>query len=511
MHIGAMLARLAHWHPDRVALIDPAGAWSYRQFLSRINRAGHALRGLGLSTGDRVALLVPDIREYLEAEYATMSAGFVRVPIDPRLTRPEIVAVMRHAGARALVSHSAFADRIDRLSADVEDLETIVVIGDPLDQAIPYEALLNASSDGPLGSGNADDLAALNFTGGTTSAPKAAMLRHENLAAAAQNIVSAFAIDGKAIFLNVRPLWPIAQIILLSYILAGATVVLGGRFDGTALAGLIRQTGATRTSLVPTQLVRFIEHIGPADDRLSSLQAIHVGGSRIPPAVFEQALALLGPRIGVLYGLTEAPVTCYLSPERLDTSVERRRRLINSAGRPLFGCDLTIGPPSARQGGGGEILIRGRHVMAGYWRDETRTQAALKDKWLHTGDLGELDASGDLYVVGRMKEMIRSGSSTVIPSEVEDVIASHPAVSEVSVLGLPDAEWGEIVVAFVVPRPGVSVAEAELIRHCRDRMAGYKAPRSIRFVSSLPRTHHGKVSRAELIGRQSTDVSPNGG
>jgi acyl-CoA synthetase (AMP-forming)/AMP-acid ligase II len=154
------------------------------------------------------------------------------------------------------------------------------------------------------------------------------------------------------------------------------------------------------------------------------------------------------------------------------------------------------------------VLIRGGNVMAGYWHDPPATQAALCDGWLHTGDVGELDASGNLSIIGRLKEVIRSGSSTIIPKEVEDVLALHPAVAEVAVIGLPDPQWGEAVTAFVVKRPGISASEHDLVEHCRARLAGYKKPRSVRFVPSLPRSHYGKVLRAQLIAQAAMLKTP---
>jgi long-chain acyl-CoA synthetase len=168
-------------------------------------------------------------------------------------------------------------------------------------------------------------------------------------------------------------------------------------------------------------------------------------------------------------------------------------RLIHSVGRVLGDYEVRIA------GADGEVLIRGDNVMAGYWRDEAGTRAALSDGWLHTGDIGELDGDGNLAIVGRLKDVIRSGSSTIIPREVEDVLVLHPAVAEVAVLGLPDAEWGEAVTAFVVRRSGMAVSEHELVEHCRARLASYKKPRAVRFVASLPRSHYGKVLRARLI------------
>jgi acyl-CoA synthetase (AMP-forming)/AMP-acid ligase II len=499
MHIGTIWRALAQRHGDRTAIVDDAGAWSFRQLQARIARLGNALLGLGLGQGDRVALLIPDIREYLEADYGTMAAGLVRVPLDPRLTRDDLIALLDHSGARALVTHASFTEKIEGLIGEVETLAHVIMIGG--DAGLDYETLLQRASEQPFADGDGDDLATLNFSGGTTGAPKAIMLRHRNLATVARNTIRGFEIDQTCVFLSIRPLWPIAQLILMSYLLAGATVVLR-RFDPERFAALVHDTGATRTSLVPTQLVRCLEHLQVHDRRLDRLQAVHVGGSRIPPNVFERALDVLGPKIGVLYGLTEAPVTCYLPPRDLDTDgAAQRNRLMASVGRVLPDYEVRLAgvdePPVPGQSG--EVLIRGGNVMAGYWRDEEATRATLRVGWLHTGDVGELDAAGNLAIVSRLKDVIRSGSSTIIPKEVEDVIVLHPAVAEVAVIGLPDAEWGEAVTAFVVARPGMPVSEHDLVEHCRARLANYKKPRAIRFVASLPRSHYGKVLRAELL------------
>ncbi len=489
MHIGARLNELAQSHPDRIAIVDDAGRWSFRRFHQRITRFGHAMHGLGLAKGDRIALLLPDCREYLEADYGSMAAGFVRVPMDPRLTRRELVELLQRAGVRALVTHPSFGDKVERLTDDVETLQTVVLVGKG--PGLDYEALLEKSSENPRPEGDGDDLATLNFSGGTTGAPKAVMLRHRNLMTVAMNTIRGFDISHDAAFLNVRPLWPIAQVILMAHLFAGATVVLGGRFDADRLAKVIDESGATRTSLVPTQLVRWIEHLR-AQDRMPKLEAIYVGGSRIPSTVFERALDLVGPRIGVLYGMTEAPICCYLPPQEL--AGENRSRLLESVGRPFPAYHVRLADD-------GEVLVQGGNVMAGYWQNEEATRDALRDGWLHTGDIGTFDGDGRLAIVGRLKEVIRSGASSIMPKEVEDVIAAHPAVGEVAVLGLPDTEWGEAVTAFVVLKPGMTATEHELVEHCRAHLASYKKPRAVRFVASLPRSHYGKVIRAELLAQ----------
>jgi acyl-CoA synthetase (AMP-forming)/AMP-acid ligase II len=493
MHIGAKLRELARVRGDHPAIIDETGRWSFRHFHARITRFGNALNGLGLQKGDRIALLMPDIREYLEADYGAMAAGFVRVPLDPRLTRHELAALLRFSGARALVTHSAFTAIADRLTDDIETLEHVICVGQGFGRE--YEALLEKSSERPLPSGDGEDLATLNFSGGTTGAPKAVMLRHRNLTTVAHNTIRGFDIADDAVFLNVRPLWPIAQVILMSYLMAGATVVLGGRFDPERFAKQIDDSGATRTSLVPTQLVRWLEPLQTATGGMDKLEAVHVGGSRIPTAAFERTLDLLGPRIGVLYGMTEAPITCYLPPQELTGA--QRGRLIESVGRALPGYRVQT---AAGGETGGEVLIHGGNVMAGYWKNEEATHAALHGGFLRTGDIGTLD-EGNLFIVGRLKDVIRSGATSILPQEVEDVISSHPAVGDVAVLGLPDDEWGEAVTAFVVLKPGMSASEHDLVEHCRARLAGYKKPRVVRFVASLPRSHYGKVIRAELLAQ----------
>lgn len=503
MHIGWKLQQLARWHSDRPAIVDEAGTWTHQSFHARINKVGHALAGLGLERGDRVALIVPDIREYLEADYGTMSAGFVRVPIDPRLKRDETVALLRHAGVKALITHADFEEKAGGLAAEVETLRHVVSIGGLFPGAADYEDLLEKASDLALPVGDDSELATLNFSGGTTGSPKATMLLHRNLMTVAQNTAQVFGADTGSTFLNVRPLWPIAQVILMSYLMGGAKIVLGGRFEADRLSEQIERTGATRTSLVPTHLVRLMEHLRPADPRLARLEAIHVGGSRIPGGLFTRAMETMGPKVGVVYGLTEAPICCCLDPQQLDCDAETRDRLIDSVGRELFGYEVKLGlsggETTTEPGREGEVLVRGGNVMAGYWKNDEATRAALKGDHLHTGDLGCFDEFGNLHIVGRLKDVIRTGSSSVVPKEVEDAIGVHPAVREVAVLGLADPEWGEAVTAFVVLQPGAAATESEIIEHCRERLASYKKPRSVRFLDSLPRSHYGKVLQAQLI------------
>jgi acyl-CoA synthetase (AMP-forming)/AMP-acid ligase II len=494
LHVGAWLEEVAGRRPAHPALVDGALAQDWGSFARRLRQVGNALLALGLCRGDRVALLLPDGRAYLESDYGVMSAGLVRVPIDPRLPHADVRALLASSGARAVITTGAH----DALTDSAPALKWVLCVGGAAGGALDFDAMVVAASDAPLPAHDPDDLATLNYSGGTTGAPKGIALSHRNLCTVLRHTAAAFAITPDAVFLNVRPLWPIAQVVAMAHLAAGATMVLGGRFDPAGFADQVRASGATRTSLVPTQLFRVLDHLQPDDPRLARLEAVYVGGSRVSAELFTRALATMGPRIGVLYGMTEAPISTYLAP----AMVAQAAAAIATVGHPVNGCTLRVdGPagPTNTPGEVGEVLIRGDHVMQGYWNNPSATAAALRDGWLRTGDLGRFDAAGRLSIVGRSKEVIRTGATSVVPAEVEDVLTAHPAVAEAAVVGLPDPEWGEAVTGFVVLRPGIVIDEATLLAHCKAHLAGFKCPRAIRFAAELPRSHYGKVLRAQLL------------
>lgn len=492
MTVGAVLASAARRWPARTALVDDASglSWSYEALWDACKAAGAHLRARALAPGDRVALLADAQPEYLFADYGAMAAGLVRVPLDPGLSAAELARQVEDAGARVLLagaSRAALARQL-QTAAEVLALEELATApgGAPLSVAGP-----------PL-----DALASLNYTGGTSSEPKAVMLTQGNLGAILGSIVAARGTQPGEVMLNVRPLWPIAAVIVLAQLAAGGTVVLGGGFEPRRFVELLRRHRAQSTSLVPTHLVRLLRDVPAAElAALPDLRAIDVGAAAIPQDAFEALLAALGAKIGVLYGLTEASWSCYQPPRELEGPRGIREGRMRTVGRPVPGCELRIEKEdgtAASAGEAGEVLLRGAHVMAGYWNRPEPTREALRGGWFHTGDQGVLDAEGVLSITGRLKELIRTGGKSVTPEEVEGALCSYPGVAEAAVVGLPDAEWGEIVAAAVVAAKGAALSERDLAAHCATLLSPHKRPKRIRLVDTLPRSHYGKVQRAKL-------------
>ena len=500
MTIAQVLMRSAQLWGDRPALIDTARGRtiSFSELAHAILFLGARLRLHGLAAGDRVALLGDATPDYLCADYGIMAAGLVRVPLDPALSADELANQVVDSGARVLLTDEKRADlaallaersghaTVDHLPITMDAFERPPLLG-------PGEWSFEDAGRGKL--------ASLNYTGGTSGEPKAVMLSHGNLRAAVQNIVMARGMGPNDVMVNMRPLWPIAGIIVLAHLAAGGTVVLGGRFDASRMVSLLQEHRAAATSMVPTHLVRVLRDCPPSSLRaLDALRSIDIGAASVPPETFEQALDAFGPKIGVLYGLTEASWSCYQPPSALDAPPEIRRARMTSVGRPLFDCDIMIAGESgsAPTGQSGEILIRGAHVMMGYWKRPDLTAQVLKDDWFSTGDLGQLDNDGVLSIIGRIKDVIRTGGKSVQPNEVEAALSQHPGVEEVSVVGIPELEWGELVAAVVVAAAGADINEQMLKEHCAALLSPHKRPKFIQIVSELPKSHYGKVQRSKV-------------
>lgn len=499
MNVVSLLYRAALTWPDATAVIDPQSghSFSFSQFAAQIRGTAERIGALVRNRqGARIALLSDASAAYLCADYGAMAAGCVRLPLDPALGEEELTAQLRDAGASVLLFGARQAEVAQRLATLLKG-EGLLALA--LDESVTADAAGRTSAvhdDTP-----ADIIASLNYTGGSTGRPKAVVHTHGSLLAVHQNIGVARGVAPGDIFLNVRPLWPIAAVIVFSHLVSGGTVVLGGSLSTATFWTLLNDHAVSHSSLVPTQLHRLLRDLPCSLPDLDRLKAIDIGAAAIAPDLYEQANALFGQKLAVLYGLTEAPWTCYRPAA--DGHLVRRddEASQGNVGRPNFSCELSIRDADGLCSPGdlGEVCIRGPHLMRGYWNQPELTADVMKDGWFRTGDLGFVCDDGRLFIKGRAKDIIRTGGKSVQPREVEEAAQRHQAVLEAAAVGLPDAEWGEIVALAVVLRPYAAASEDDLAAHCRGLLSSYKRPKVLRILDHLPRSHYGKVQRAQLI------------
>ena len=485
------MRRAATVAAGRVAVTCGTTELTYAETAARCRQLAAGLRALGLGPGDRVAVLGPNCHRYVELYQTVPGAGMVLVPLNQRHTDGELRYALDDAGATVL-----FAGR------PVGDLPTCVRHVIDLDDG--YEALL-ARGAGEAGADEwpadvADDaLAGLFYTGGTTGASKGVMLSHANLVANAFHLQAAYRFEEDTRWLIVAPLFHAAgSIAVLATVWHGGHHVVLPTFDPAAAVDLVASEQVTATLVVPTMLAAMSEEQLARPRDVSTLALIAHGGSPIATETLRRAHeAFPAAELMHIYGATEtSPMVTVLPHEErlLDTPLAR------SCGPACAGVDVAIvddAGVACPTGVVGEVAVRGRNVMAGYWNKPAETAAAIVEGRYRTGDLGYLDDGGNLFLVDRAKDMIVTGGENVYSTEVEDVLYRHPAVLEAAVFGIPDDHWGEAVHAVVVPRGDVD--PGELIDHCRSAIAGYKVPKQIELrTDPLPKSGAGKVLKREL-------------
>jgi long-chain acyl-CoA synthetase len=437
-------------------------------------------------------------------------AGAIIVPINIRWNPAEIGFGLSDSGTRLLVVDDHFARVAPVLSASLPELQYLFAGNGACPAGMAdYEACLAAAlpavMDGPPRDEN--DVVALFYTSGSTGGPKGVMLTHKNLYANALHGIVAQAISEDWVWLHAAPMFHVADgTVVYSLVMQGGRSCFMQAFDPEACLKAIERSRVTHTFVVPAMLNAMVNH--PAFDRYdtSSLRMVIYGASPMPLDLLRRAQEKLHCPFAQGYGLTEAsPTLTYLGPEdhTLENAGERFAP-VKSAGRPVMGVEVRIVDPTDRElppGEVGEVVARGDNIMKGYWNRPAITADTLRGGWLHTGDMGTFDASGYLYILDRKKDMIKPGGENVYSPEVESMIASHPEVLEVSVIGLPDEKWGEAIKAVVVRRPGSALTEHGLIDYCRERMAHFKCPPSVDFMDVLPKGGTGKVQKTVLRAR----------
>jgi long-chain acyl-CoA synthetase len=506
MQLPHLLTRQAQSHPERDAVFLGPQRWAtYAQWASRSAGLAQRMRQAGLQPGDRVLVFMRNHPRYLEALWAAWWAGLVVVPVNAKLHTAEVEWIVSNAQTRWAFVTSDIAPQalagIER-QVDVERQEADALFA-PVDD---WQTV-------PVTKREPDDLAWLFYTSGTTGRPKGVMLTHRNLMTMGLTyFVDVDAVAATDTIVYAAPMSHGCGLYAIPHLMAGArhAVPASGGVDPKELFALGRALGPLSTFAAPTIVNRLVDyaqaqHLSPAD-AAASFKTIVYGGAPMYVADIQRALKVMGPLFVQIYGQGETPmVATALSRGHIaDTVHPRHAERLGSVGvaqTPVQvrvcdaqGCDLPIGET-------GEILVRGDTVMAGYWRNPEATATTLRDGWLWTGDMGALDADGFLTLKDRSKDLLISGGSNIYPREVEEVLLTAAGVAEVAVVGGPDPEWGEVVVAFVVAQPGHRLSEDALDAHCLARIARFKRPKVYHFVDTLPKNNYGKVLKTELRAR----------
>ncbi|WP_067542552.1 acyl-CoA synthetase [Nocardia crassostreae] len=496
MYLTQGLHRAAQQDPDGVMTVCGERSHTNAQVLDRVARLAGALRELGVGEGDRVAMLALNSDRYHEYLLAVPWADAVLNPVNIRWSPVEIAYSLADSESRVLFVDDAFAPMLPAIRQQYPGLATVIHCGDgpTPDGALSYEDLVAATAPIPDAHRGGDALAGLFYTGGTTGFPKGVMLTHANLLTSALgSLATGYLMSPGGTYLHAAPMFHLADFAgWAGALLVGGTQIMIPAFDPVATMTAVETHGVTATLLVPVMIQMLVDHPEVGAHDLSSVESVLYGASPISQAVLERAMRVFpNARFTQAYGMTElAPVATLLGPE------DHRAGRLRSAGRAVPHSEVRIVDADgveAPRGVVGEIVVRGGHVMLGYWNKPEETAAAVRDGWMHTGDGGYMDDAGYVYVVDRLKDMIVSGGENVYSAEVENAVAAHPAVAAVAVIGVPDAEWGERVHAVIVAKPGADVTPEQIRDHAKTLIAGYKAPRTVDFVDALPVSGAGKI------------------
>ena len=508
--LGDAVATHARMRPHKVAVRDSQRELSFAAWHERGNRLANGLLDLGLDRGDRVVVLAYNCVEWMEIYVALARAGLVAVPVNFRLTSAEVGYIVGHCEAKAVISQHSLADRFAPIRADVRVATGAYVVfggGDPPKGWRAYEGLIaDAPATDPAVTIDLVEPSTLLYTSGTTGRPKGAIRSHAGNALLALATALEFRFGHDDVALLVMPMCHANSLYFgQTFATLGATCVIDDRasFDPEALLATMAKQRITFTSLVPTHYIMMLALPEATRARydVSAVQRLLISSA---PARQDTKLAILEqfPNAGLyeLYGSTEAGYVTVLHPE------EQIAKL-GSVGREWVGSwPIRLLDPDGHEvadGEVGELFSRAPYVFDGYWKDPAKTAESFRDGWCSVGDMAYRDPDGYIHLVDRKSNMIISGGENVYPSEVEAVVAAHPDVKDVAVIGVPHEKWGEAVHAVVILREGQELSEADVMEWCRSRVAGYKRPRSVAFIAEadMPRTATGKIQHRILRDR----------
>jgi long-chain acyl-CoA synthetase len=499
------IAEIARVHavkrPGAVALVVGERTITFAELDARSSQAAQALQAAGVGFGDRVAFIEKNSAEFFEVVCGLAKLGAIGVPVNWRLAAPEMLHVLEDAQATVLVVGSEFFNHIEAIEDRLTTVRTVVAIGgDHARWPLFDDWIAEHLAEDPGVTTGPDDVAFLMYTSGTTGSPKGVMLSNKNYFSKATGIADEWRFDGDSVSLAVMPMFHMAGSgWALVGMYEGCTTVVLRDVDPPAILDAIARHGITNLLLVPAVIQFLLGTPGVADTDFSRVRAIVYGASPITDDVLVKGIQRFGCEFLQVYGLTE---TTGSITQLDDHDPVHRPELLRSCGKPYPWVELRIVDKDGADvpnGTVGELWTRSPQNMLGYWNNpEATAETVTSDGWLKTGDAGYLDDEGYVYLHDRMKDMIVSGGENVSPAEVENVLMTHPDVGDVAVIGVPDQRWGEAVKAVVVPAVGTAPSEAELIAYARQRLGGFKLPKSVDFAETLPRTPSGKLLKRTL-------------
>ena len=480
------LGRALRFYPERTALARDGRLLTFRELHTRVEGIAGTLTSHGFGVGDRLALLLPNGPDYIELVYACAMLGVIAVPLNTRLSTKEIDRVLEDASPLGLVRHSSLAVPGVRLSWQ---------------QAIDEEPLPIRGCSSRKVFYDPEAVLGLIYTSGTTGQPKGVMVTHANIVADIHNFNYWMRYTEGGIYLHAAPIFHIADFPSIFAAPAfGASQITIPKFSAQLFCEVVEREHVTHTVLVPTMINLITQFLETRKYDLSSLQVLAYGGSPMAPELVCRTRELL-PKVKLVqvYGLSETGFLTGLQDQ------EHTADKLISCGRPCPGVDLQVTDTSGKEvdaGQAGELIARGANVTRGYWNNPEETAEAFRDGFFRTGDIGHQDTAGYVFILDRLKDMIVTGGENVYSGEVEAAIYGHPAVYEVAVFGAPDPQWGELVVACVVLKPGATLTADDLIAFCRRSLASYKLPRRVEFSETdLPKNGSGKVLKKTLRER----------
>ncbi|HXM18736.1 MAG TPA: acyl--CoA ligase family protein [Candidatus Tumulicola sp.] len=506
----SFLERSLHVFPDRVAVVDGDRRYTYAQFGERIYRLASALRGAGIRSGDRVAVLAPNSDEVLEAHFGVPQVGAILVAINIRLSADEITYILQHSGAKAIIIHPDFADLLAHGIKDTK-IENLIWTGappsDPGLKGPTYEEFIQRGSPEPfnLGIDDEEQPISINYTSGTTGRPKGVLYTHRGAYLNALGEVYQAGLTGDSIYLWTLPMFHCNGWCYTWGVTAtGARHVALPKVDPKLAFKLIVEEKVTHMCAAPTVIVALAAEATP-DYRFPRLIRIVTAGAPPPPTVISR-IESMGAVLTHAYGLTETYGPHTVSEWRAewnDKPAEERARMKSRQGvgyihaPELRVVDDEMRDVPADAATMGEVVMRGNNVMKGYFNDPAATEKAFRGGWFHSGDLGVMHPDGYIELRDRAKDIIISGGENISTIEVERAVYAHPAVLEAAVVGIPDDKWGEVPKAFVTLKSGASATEKEIIDFVREKIAHFKAPKAVEF-GPLPKTSTGKVQKFKL-------------